>query len=84
MTSVEKNTQAPEMKDTLQQRSDLEMFEETQPHFHPADYVYIKETDEDFEGSCTSKAILKLEYIRLLCFKRICTYNFFKFCRSRV
>ena len=79
------------MKETRQQSSDVKMLEEeTQPHSLLADYVNVEHpvdeypADEDFEASCLSKAILKWENIRLLFFYRICTYNYFKFCRSRI
>ena len=74
------------MKETPQQRSDVEMLEEeTQPHSLLTDYVQVEKlADEDFEASFLSKAILKWENIRLLFFNRICLYNYFKFCRSRI
>ena len=62
------------MKETPQQRSDVEMLEEeTQPHSLSEDYVHVMEdeADEDFEGNCLSKAVLKWENICLLFFNLI-------------
>lgn len=48
------------MKDTSQQRSDVEMLEEeTQPDSLLADYVDVEKPGGNSGGCCTSKAIFK-------------------------
>ena len=62
----------PETAVTPGQMPDVEddevmLGEEIQPHSLGQDYVHLNAArGEDFTGSCTSKAILKWENIRLL------------------